>query len=412
MKQIFIPVEILFKSLDLRQQVTCLVILGVVPNIFLALYALYKPLSAQEIFVFLASCNLVFFYFIVGFYQQKRDFEKRLCFFLDNMSQGNFVDRLGGQGGAQHDLIRGINRVVREHARIVARMVAATHETHRAADELVEQAQEGNQASHQQSNAISSISASIEELSTSFGQLDQQLVNTKESSDETKTASEEGQLAIDGARSQIELLLQGLQGSTTKISNLEEISTRIKTILDTINKITEQTNLLALNAAIEAARAGESGRGFAVVADEVRDLANNTRLAATEIQSYIDQISTEVEVVVEDFKRLNKSVDEGNELIQQASSTFTKIRDRSQAAFADVVESSHALNVQSDTTQHIAANIENINKSAVLTYEIADSVMFTAQYLSALARENEAIEAGLYIDEVSTLSSFIESRGK
>ncbi|RZM83376.1 hypothetical protein C3B51_07060 [Pseudoalteromonas rubra] len=70
---------------------------------------------------------------------------------------------------------------------------------------------------------------------------------------------------------------------------MEQVLSKISTIINTINSISDQTNLLALNAAIESARAGDAGRGFAVVADEVRSLAMRTTESAGESGGLIDE---------------------------------------------------------------------------------------------------------------------------
>jgi methyl-accepting chemotaxis protein len=76
---------------------------------------------------------------------------------------------------------------------------------------------------------------------------------------------------------------------------LEAVSQRISSTVETIRGVARQTNLLALNARIEAARVGDAGRGFRVVADEVRKLAEHAR-SATES---IDAILTEVREMTE-----------------------------------------------------------------------------------------------------------------
>lgn len=83
---------------------------------------------------------------------------------------------------------------------------------------------------------------------------------------------------------------EAVNATSQVVERLITHTNHIDTALQSISNIAEQTNLLALNASIEAARAGEHGKGFAVVADEVRKLAEQSQLAATDINHLLHRI--------------------------------------------------------------------------------------------------------------------------
>ena len=93
------------------------------------------------------------------------------------------------------------------------------------------------------------------------------------------------------------------------VENVNEQSTAIARIIETISDIAEETNLLSLNASIEAARAGEAGKGFAVVASEIQKLAEQSSSSADIINGIIEELANEAEQTV-------SIVDEVTEIMQ------------------------------------------------------------------------------------------------
>lgn len=130
------------------------------------------------------------------------------------------------------------------------------------------------------------------------------------------------------SRQQVESSHGVLEETVIAIQNIATSSTKIGTIIGTIDEIAFQTNLLALNAGVEAARAGDAGRGFAVVATEVRALAQRSADAAREIKTLISTSSSQVKEgvrlvgkTVESLERIITNVQKLEEEVEAVAQT-------------------------------------------------------------------------------------------
>jgi len=110
----------------------------------------------------------------------------------------------------------------------------------------------------------------------------------------------------------LDIMRKSIHSAVSAVTELQEKMDAIGQFLQIITNIAAQTNLLALNAAIEAARAGESGKGFTVVAEEIRKLAEQSSMAAKDIQKITTEAQNTTYNAIEEVQKGNVSVEEGS----------------------------------------------------------------------------------------------------
>ncbi len=137
------------------------------------------------------------------------------------------------------------------------------------------------------------------------------------------------------------------------ISETENASEQIISIIKSIEDVAFQTNLLALNASVEAARAGEAGKGFAVVAEEVRSLAVRSSEAATNSTGLVESSV--------------KGVQRGAEIAKVMAGNMDEVIKYSASAADIAGEINDIVAIQVENVDIILKEVTNIEEAIVKT---------------------------------------------
>lgn len=226
--------------------------------------------------------------------------------------------------------------------------------------------------------AVSETTATVEEVKqTSFvtrnkakfvAEISQKAVEVSISGKDSTQATIDG---IHKIGTQMEMIAES-------IIKLSEQSRAIAEIISVVKDIAEQTNLLAVNASIEAARAGEQGKGFVVVAQEIKSLADQSKLATTQVRTILNEIQNAISATVMATEQGSKTVEAG---IKQSTIAGDSIR-----TLTDTIEEAAqaAFQIEASSQQQflgmdqVVAAMENIkvasSQNASTTHQLEGSV--------------------------------------
>jgi len=327
---------------------------------------------------------------------------KKIKSYIERMEKGDFKISFNEKTAKRKDEIGEITRsFIHMQGQISETMIAIKEETARIEDATTILAVSSNDVyadiedisatTQQLSAGMEETAASTQEMNATAVEIEIEIgivadksTNGQEIVGEIKNRAEElKKTSLESQKAAIdiyEIANKNLRESIEKTHAIEEIKILSKTILN----ITSQTNLLALNAAIEAARAGEAGKGFAVVASEIRVLAENSQSAVSKIESISNEVSSAVEALVIDAKRILEFVD--NKVI---------------ADYKVLVQTGEQYNEDANTVQSMVAEIQSS------TVHLFESIKYIRQAIDEVTTATgEGASGSTDIAEKSTSISF------
>ncbi|MDD3052340.1 MAG: methyl-accepting chemotaxis protein [Candidatus Cloacimonetes bacterium] len=254
------------------------------------------------------------------------------------------------------DAITSVDRSASELASIAEENSVFSEELDSRAESVVHNVQDTSASIEEVNAGIEEISSSAQNVSSTAQELADEVIATQQASDEGRNELQQQGDMMNMVDDQNKQAMKLVNIVAEKSSNVQEI-------VIAISSISEQTNLLALNAAIEAARAGEAGRGFAVVADEIRKLAEESKSAAQNIATILNEIddsATKANIAVDKTVVFYGKLVDGSKRIE---SEFTNISVSIASISTKIEILSDSAQQQGAATQEMATGMETSSKS-------------------------------------------------
>ena len=171
-----------------------------------------------------------------------------------------------------------------------------------------------------------------------------------------------------------------------------------------INDISTQTNLLSLNASIEAARAGEHGKGFSVVASEIGGLATQSSNTVKEINSILDNLTSNFNKSMEIMKDMSVTSAIQSETLKNTSKDFNELANVLDICAKSINNITKMINEINNKKENIIYNIDKLNsfasnnaayteETSAMTEELTDMVSLSNNEINLLSNGfNELVD--------------------
>ena len=201
-------------------------------------------------------------------------------------------------GGRTRDeickLIASVSTMTGSLNKLLSKVMVACNQVAGSATQAAAAAREVEAAVSEQAASTNQVSATSKEIYATVQELAKTMGSVMRMASAAAQTASGGVSNLSGIRSAIDGLLSSSAAMTHTFESIDEKTGKIDQVIAAITKVANRTNLLSLNAAIEAEKAGEKAGGFSVVALEMRRLADQTAVAALDIEKQIHEMQKAV----------------------------------------------------------------------------------------------------------------------
>ena len=283
----------------------------------------------------------------------------------------------------QGELVGAVMRASQEIASASEHLAASSEEMSSTVNEVAGSI--GKVAGNSQSGESAAEKAAqvLVQLASLIALAKERALSAQDVSAMTSQAAANGQSTVSGTIASITAMQSKISETEELIGKLNDYSSQIGVITETITGIAAQTNLLALNAAIEAARAGEAGRGFAVVAEEVRKLAEQSSKGAQDVGALLSKVTDSTTLAVAAAQESRAGMEQVVKSTDAASSALERILTAAGETVTDINQIMKVADDEVATSNQIVALIDSLTHGLQETAGLSKDVAIAAEQTAA-----------------------------
>jgi len=238
----------------------------------------------------------------------------------------------------------------------------------------------------EQAAATSQVNATSRGMSHTASDLDETMGMVTSIARDAADLASGGMENIAQITSSMQCLVEAAGQIGATLAAIRSSTQTITQVISTITAIANRTNLLSLNAAIEAEKAGQYGAGFSVVAREIRRLADQTAMAALDIDAMISTMESSVQQGVADVETYIDRARTGSQKITQISRDVTTILGYTRDLGPQCAQVSRGMQTLAQSSSQIMLAMEQLSQTAVHS---RDSII---EFMKVADQLNDAVQ--------------------